>query len=193
MNYGLDFSILSNDIWRVSRNIFLRLPRARMTTLCPPRRSGTDSDQSDVMRGAVTSDHPTPVTGVTITWHRVTTDKTNLSERFPISSSSLQKKTWTASVRQLAVSVQCGVQVELCYFIDIKIVLCEDKATVQNYCHILAQKVTIKRSFLFLAMLHSFRAGKHKISISRYDCKFLFLISLFEKEFKGWETFQKMF
>ena len=83
-----------------------------------------------------------------------------------------------------AVSVQCGVQVELCYFIDIKIVLCEDKATVQNYCHILAQKVTIKRSFLFFAMLHSVRAGKHKISISRYDCNFSFSFHSLRKSLK---------
>ena len=156
-----------------------------MTTLCPPRRSGTDSDQSDVMRGAVTSDHPTPVTGVTITWHRVTTDKTNLSERFPISSSSLQKKTWTASVRQLAVSVQCGVQVELCYFIDIKIVLCEDKATVQNYCHILAQKVTIKRSFLFLAMLHSVREENIRYPFQDTIANFSFSFHSLRKSLKA--------
>ena len=90
----------------------------------------------------------TPVTGVTITWHRVKTDKTNLSNISNILKFFTQKKTWTASVRQLAVSVQCGVQVELCYFIDIKIVLCEDKATVQNYCHILAQNSHDKTFFL---------------------------------------------
>ena len=129
----------------------------------------------------------TPVTGVTITWHRVKTDKTNLSKISNILKFFTQKKTWTASVRQLAVwSVQCGVQVELCYFIDIKIVLCEDKATVQNYCHILAQKSHDKMFFLVSCFVaHSVWAGKHKISISRIE--FLFLIRLFKKEFKGWE------